>query len=97
MRHPLAWETRKKYDDPVVCERTQSSNESLGADPAHYDKIGLLKPSIRLENNYRVYSEADLLFWDAPFYGEEPLYIFFHFFTHLQPTLRLLCLTLYKE
>jgi DNA-binding transcriptional MerR regulator len=27
----------------------------------HYDKIGLLKPSIRLENNYRVYSEADLL------------------------------------
>ena len=27
----------------------------------HYDKIGLLKPSIRLENNYRVYSEKDLL------------------------------------
>lgn len=27
----------------------------------HYDKIGLLTPSIRLENNYRVYSEADLL------------------------------------
>ncbi|MBX9621967.1 MAG: MerR family transcriptional regulator [Alphaproteobacteria bacterium] len=27
----------------------------------HYDRIGLLKPSIRLENNYRVYSEADLL------------------------------------
>lgn len=27
----------------------------------HYDKIGLLKPSIRLENNYRVYSEADLM------------------------------------
>ena len=27
----------------------------------HYDKIGLLKPSIRLENNYRLYSEADLL------------------------------------
>lgn len=27
----------------------------------HYDKINLLKPSIRLENNYRVYSESDLL------------------------------------
>lgn len=27
----------------------------------HYDKIGLLRPSIRLENNYRIYSEADLL------------------------------------
>jgi DNA-binding transcriptional MerR regulator len=27
----------------------------------HYDKIGLLKPSIRLENKYRVYSEKDLL------------------------------------
>lgn len=27
----------------------------------HYDKIGLLKPSIRLENSYRLYSEKDLL------------------------------------
>ncbi|MBY0500741.1 MAG: MerR family transcriptional regulator [Alphaproteobacteria bacterium] len=27
----------------------------------HYDRIGLLKPSIRLGNNYRVYSEKDLL------------------------------------
>ncbi|OJW51111.1 MAG: MerR family transcriptional regulator [Alphaproteobacteria bacterium 41-28] len=27
----------------------------------HYDKIGLLKPSIRLANNYRSYSEKDLL------------------------------------
>lgn len=27
----------------------------------HYDKIGLLKPSLRLESGYRVYSEADLL------------------------------------
>lgn len=27
----------------------------------HYDKIGLLKPSIRLTNNYRCYSEKDLL------------------------------------
>lgn len=27
----------------------------------HYDQIGLLKPSIRLENGYRLYSETDLL------------------------------------
>jgi len=27
----------------------------------HYDKIGLLKPSVRLANGYRLYSEADLL------------------------------------
>lgn len=27
----------------------------------HYDRIGLLKPSIRLPNNYRLYSEQDLL------------------------------------
>jgi DNA-binding transcriptional MerR regulator len=27
----------------------------------HYDKIGLLKPSLRLSNNYRLYSEKDLL------------------------------------
>jgi DNA-binding transcriptional MerR regulator len=27
----------------------------------HYDKIGLLKPSVRLPNGYRLYSEADLL------------------------------------
>lgn len=27
----------------------------------HYDKIGLLKPSIRQSNNYRLYSEKDLL------------------------------------
>lgn len=27
----------------------------------HYDKIGLLKPSSRLESRYRLYSEADLL------------------------------------
>ncbi|MBN8827446.1 MAG: MerR family transcriptional regulator [Sphingobacteriia bacterium] len=26
----------------------------------HYDDIGLLKPSIRLQNGYRLYSEADL-------------------------------------
>jgi DNA-binding transcriptional MerR regulator len=27
----------------------------------HYDQIGLLKPSLRLTNGYRLYSEADLL------------------------------------
>jgi DNA-binding transcriptional MerR regulator len=27
----------------------------------HYDKIGLLKPSVRLPNGYRLYSEADLV------------------------------------
>lgn len=27
----------------------------------HYDKIGLLKPSLRQSNNYRLYSETDLL------------------------------------
>lgn len=27
----------------------------------HYDKIGLLKPSLRLSNRYRLYSEQDLL------------------------------------
>ena len=27
----------------------------------HYDRIGLLQPSIRLPNGYRVYSEKDLL------------------------------------
>lgn len=26
----------------------------------HYDKIGLLKPSLRLSNRYRLYSERDL-------------------------------------
>lgn len=27
----------------------------------HYDRVGLLKPSLRLENGYRIYSEGDLL------------------------------------
>lgn len=27
----------------------------------HYDNIGLLKPSARLKNGYRLYTEADLL------------------------------------
>ncbi|MFZ9035368.1 MAG: MerR family DNA-binding transcriptional regulator [Francisellaceae bacterium] len=29
----------------------------------HYDAIGLLTPSIRLDNGYRLYSEVDLLRW----------------------------------
>lgn len=27
----------------------------------HYDRIGLLKPSLRLSNGYRIYSKKDLL------------------------------------
>ena len=27
----------------------------------HYDKVGLLKPSVRLLNGYRLYSEKDML------------------------------------
>jgi DNA-binding transcriptional MerR regulator len=27
----------------------------------HYDHIGLLRPSVRLSNGYRLYSESDLL------------------------------------
>ena len=27
----------------------------------HYDRIGLLKPSLRQPNGYRIYSEKDLL------------------------------------
>lgn len=27
----------------------------------HYDRFGLLKPSLRLSNGYRLYSEKDLL------------------------------------
>lgn len=27
----------------------------------HYDELGLLKPSVRLDNGYRSYSESDLL------------------------------------
>ncbi len=27
----------------------------------YYDKLNLLKPSLRLDNGYRLYSEADLL------------------------------------
>ena len=27
----------------------------------HYDRIGLLQPSVRLANGYRLYSEKDLL------------------------------------
>lgn len=40
-----------------LSELTQVSVRTLH----HYDKIGLLKPSLRQSNNYRLYSEKDLL------------------------------------
>lgn len=40
-----------------IAELTDISTQTLH----HYDRIDLLKPSIRLPNNYRLYSEKDLL------------------------------------
>jgi DNA-binding transcriptional MerR regulator len=40
-----------------LSELTQVSVQTLH----HYDRIGLLKPSVRLENGYRLYAEKDLL------------------------------------
>src|SRR5262245_4685603 len=40
-----------------IAELTGVSTQTLH----HYDRIDLLKPSIRLPNNYRLYSEKDLL------------------------------------
>lgn len=40
-----------------IAKLTDVSTQTLH----HYDRIGLLKPSIRLPNNYRLYSEKDLL------------------------------------
>ena len=40
-----------------LSELTQVSVQTLH----HYDKIGLLKPSLRHDNGYRIYSESDLL------------------------------------
>lgn len=40
-----------------IAKLTDVSTQTLH----HYDRIGLLKPSIRLPNNYRLYSEEDLL------------------------------------
>lgn len=31
----------------------------------HYDRIGLLNPSLRLTNGYRVYSSGDLMRWHS--------------------------------
>lgn len=43
-----------------VKELSQLTNVSVQT-LHHYDRINLLKPSIRLPNNYRVYSEKDLI------------------------------------
>lgn len=40
-----------------IAKLTNVSTQTLH----HYDRIGLLQPSIRLPNNYRLYSEKDLL------------------------------------
>jgi DNA-binding transcriptional MerR regulator len=40
-----------------IAKLTQVSTQTLH----HYDRIGLLEPSVRLENGYRLYSEKDLL------------------------------------
>lgn len=44
------WQTKEFGDLTGVSRRTLH----------HYDRIGLLKPSIRQDNNYRLYSERDL-------------------------------------
>lgn len=46
----------KKWLIKDISELTQISTRML----RHYDKIGLLKPSIRQENGYRCYTEQDL-------------------------------------
>jgi len=40
-----------------LCKLTQVTVQTLH----HYDRIGLLEPSVRLANGYRLYSEKDLL------------------------------------
>jgi DNA-binding transcriptional MerR regulator len=40
-----------------VTKRTGISTRRLH----HYDQIGLLKPSMRAENDYRLYSKTDLV------------------------------------
>ena len=47
----------KQWYAKEVSQLTQVSVRTLH----HYDKIGLLKPSMRLSNGYRLYSEKDLL------------------------------------
>ena len=47
----------KQWYAKELSQLTQVSVRALH----HYDKIGLLKPSMRLSNGYRLYSEKDLL------------------------------------
>lgn len=47
----------KQWYAKELSDLTQVSVRTLH----HYDKIGLLKPSLRQSNNYRLYSEKDLL------------------------------------
>jgi DNA-binding transcriptional MerR regulator len=47
----------KQWYAKELSQLTQVSVRTLH----HYDKIGLLKPSMRLSNGYRLYSEKDLL------------------------------------
>ena len=47
----------KQWYAKELSQLTQVSVRALH----HYDKIGLLKPSMRLPNGYRLYSEKDLL------------------------------------
>ncbi len=47
----------KKWYAKELSQLTQVSVRTLH----YYDKIGLLKPSMRLSNGYRLYSEKDLL------------------------------------
>lgn len=47
----------KQWQTKELAQLVQVSVRTLH----HYDKIGLLKPSLRQSNNYRLYSEKDLL------------------------------------
>ena len=47
----------KQWYAKELSQLTQVSVRTLH----HYDKIGLLKPSLRQSNDYRLYSEKDLL------------------------------------
>lgn len=49
--------THKQWYPKELCKLTNVSVRALH----HYDRIGLLKPSVRLSNGYRLYSEKDLL------------------------------------
>src|SRR5580704_18924363 len=49
--------TMKQWYAKELSQLTQVSVRTLH----HYDKIGLLKPTLRQSNGYRLYSEKDLL------------------------------------